>query len=166
MSQKSDFLWVQSILPRLFLCTFADLWTQYYQLRQKTNWIDCAKSCVRIFIPICVFFYKVLCFHLGMTDSFIWDYKTPQQRMTKEEETYSLLQEIHHEFIKNNKVRQFSHQVPRAISLLPRTFVSEIMRIFSEKIFFSFLEFYHFSRFSIVKDNYHLHVRYTPQKLL
>lgn len=53
---------------------------------------------------------KVLCFHLGMTDSFIWDYKTPQQRMTKEEETYSLLQEIHHEFIKNNKVRQFSHQ--------------------------------------------------------
>ncbi|XP_047487471.1 alpha-ketoglutarate-dependent sulfate ester dioxygenase-like isoform X2 [Penaeus chinensis] len=53
---------------------------------------------------------KVLCFHLGMTDSFIWDYKTPQQRITKEEETYSLLQEIHHEFIKNNKVRQFSHQ--------------------------------------------------------
>ncbi|XP_063615522.1 uncharacterized protein LOC134788594 isoform X2 [Penaeus indicus] len=55
-------------------------------------------------------YHMVLCFHLGMTDSFIWDYKTPQERITKEEETYSLLQEIHHEFIKNNKVRQFSHQ--------------------------------------------------------
>ncbi|KAG7169150.1 Alpha-ketoglutarate-dependent 2-4-dichlorophenoxyacetate dioxygenase-like [Homarus americanus] len=52
---------------------------------------------------------KVLCFHLGMTEGFVWDYKTPQQRVTSEEETYALLQEIHHEFIKDNKARQYRH---------------------------------------------------------
>lgn len=53
---------------------------------------------------------KVLCFHLGMTEGFIWDYKTPQQRYTSEEETYAILQEIHHEFIKDNKARQYRHE--------------------------------------------------------
>ncbi|KAK7070022.1 hypothetical protein SK128_007847 [Halocaridina rubra] len=53
---------------------------------------------------------KVLCFHLGMTESFIWDYKTPQQRQTSEDETYSILREIHHEFVKDNKARQYAHE--------------------------------------------------------
>ncbi|XP_045611748.2 alpha-ketoglutarate-dependent 2,4-dichlorophenoxyacetate dioxygenase isoform X1 [Procambarus clarkii] len=53
---------------------------------------------------------KVLCFHLGMTEGFIWDYKTPEQRSTSEEETYAILQEIHHEFIKDNKARQYRHE--------------------------------------------------------
>lgn len=53
---------------------------------------------------------KVLCFHLGMIEGFIWDYKTPQQRVTSEEETYAILQEIHHEFIKDNKARQYRHE--------------------------------------------------------
>ncbi|KAL7640241.1 UNVERIFIED_CONTAM: hypothetical protein RMT77_009655 [Armadillidium vulgare] len=53
---------------------------------------------------------KVLCFHLGMTESFTWDYGTKDERVTNEEETYKIIQEIHHEFVKDNKRRQYVHQ--------------------------------------------------------
>ncbi|XP_063872724.1 alpha-ketoglutarate-dependent sulfate ester dioxygenase-like isoform X2 [Scylla paramamosain] len=53
---------------------------------------------------------KVLCFHLGMTESFIWDYNTPQQRLTKDEETYAILQEIHKEIVKNKDTLQYRHE--------------------------------------------------------
>ncbi|XP_070564275.1 alpha-ketoglutarate-dependent taurine dioxygenase-like [Ptychodera flava] len=53
---------------------------------------------------------KTLCIHMGMTDSFTWDKGTPQERMTDWKETSQLLQEINHEFIKNDKAIQYSHQ--------------------------------------------------------
>lgn len=53
---------------------------------------------------------KVLCFHLGMTESFIWDYKTPEERQTDEDESYALLREIHCEFVKDDKARQYAHE--------------------------------------------------------
>ncbi|XP_064115468.1 alpha-ketoglutarate-dependent sulfate ester dioxygenase-like isoform X2 [Macrobrachium nipponense] len=53
---------------------------------------------------------KVLCFHLGMTDSFVWDHNTSEARHTDDDETYQILREIHHEFVKNNKAIQYSHE--------------------------------------------------------
>ena len=52
-----------------------------------------------------------MCFHLGMTESFIWDYDTPQARETDWPETSAILQEIHHEFVKDNGAIQYSHKV-------------------------------------------------------
>ncbi|XP_076030549.1 alpha-ketoglutarate-dependent taurine dioxygenase-like [Oratosquilla oratoria] len=52
---------------------------------------------------------KVLCFHLGMTEAFVWDYGTDKQKFTSEAETFSILQEIHHEFVKDNKAIQYPH---------------------------------------------------------
>jgi len=37
----------------------------------------------------------VLCFHLGMTNEFIWDYKLPSERIATHEEYAELLQSIH-----------------------------------------------------------------------
>ncbi|KAK4309309.1 hypothetical protein Pmani_019035 [Petrolisthes manimaculis] len=53
---------------------------------------------------------KVLCFHLGMTTAYVWDYGTPQQKVTGDEETYAIHQEIHDEFVKDNKARQYRHE--------------------------------------------------------
>lgn len=53
---------------------------------------------------------KVLCFHLGMTEAFIWDYKTPQQKVADERETFSILQEIHKEIVKNKDTLQYRHE--------------------------------------------------------
>lgn len=55
--------------------------------------------------------FQVLCFHLGMTEAFIWDYKTPHQRVTNAEETFSILQEIHKEIVKNKNTLQYRHEV-------------------------------------------------------
>jgi len=54
---------------------------------------------------------QTLCFHLGMTESFIWDYGTAQARETDWSETSALLQEIHQEFVKDNGAIQYSHKV-------------------------------------------------------
>nr|XP_002740180.1 PREDICTED: uncharacterized protein LOC100373488 [Saccoglossus kowalevskii] len=53
---------------------------------------------------------KVLIVHMGMTDAFIWDKGTKQERMTEWRETNQLLKEINHEFIKDNKAIQYSHK--------------------------------------------------------
>ncbi|XP_060562968.1 alpha-ketoglutarate-dependent taurine dioxygenase-like [Ruditapes philippinarum] len=51
-----------------------------------------------------------LCFHLGMTEAFIWDYGTDQQRITEHKETMKLLQEIHDEIVKDNRRLIYSHK--------------------------------------------------------
>ncbi|XP_063962996.1 alkylsulfatase-like [Lytechinus pictus] len=53
---------------------------------------------------------RTLCFHLGMTDAFIWDYGTPGQRLTNPIETQEILNEIHHEFVKDDGAVQYSHK--------------------------------------------------------
>ncbi|WAR24240.1 RDPA-like protein [Mya arenaria] len=44
-----------------------------------------------------------LCFHLGMTERFVWDYGTPQQRVTDRSETAEIIQEIHNEIVKDDR---------------------------------------------------------------
>ncbi|XP_077981083.1 alpha-ketoglutarate-dependent taurine dioxygenase-like [Glandiceps talaboti] len=53
---------------------------------------------------------KTLCVHMGMTDAFIWDKGTPKERMTDWKETAELLNEINHEFIKDDKAIQYPHK--------------------------------------------------------
>ncbi|KAK2191525.1 hypothetical protein NP493_49g10042 [Ridgeia piscesae] len=53
---------------------------------------------------------KTLCFHLGMTEAFVWDYGTPVARRTDQRETIAILREIHHEFVKDNGAIQYSHK--------------------------------------------------------
>ncbi|KAL1122852.1 hypothetical protein AAG570_003178, partial [Ranatra chinensis] len=52
---------------------------------------------------------EVLCFHLGMTGDFIFDYGTPSQRFATEEEFERISSEIHHEFVKDDKKIQYKH---------------------------------------------------------
>lgn len=54
---------------------------------------------------------QTMCFHLGMTEAFIWDYKTPSAKITNGEETRAILKEIHEEFVKDNGAVQYAHQV-------------------------------------------------------
>ena len=48
---------------------------------------------------------------MGMTESFVYDYGQKSQRVCGEEETFHILQEINHEFVKNNKAIQYKHMV-------------------------------------------------------
>ena len=50
-----------------------------------------------------------LCFHLGMTDHYILDYGTDQERILSEEETENVKADIHYEFVKNNGEIQYVH---------------------------------------------------------
>ena len=54
---------------------------------------------------------QTLCFHLGMTEAFIWDYGQPSERCTSTQETKSVLTEIHNEIIKDNQSLLYSHKV-------------------------------------------------------
>ena len=58
-------------------------------------------------------FLQVLCFHLGMTEGFVWDLGTPSESLADRSEVLAILREIHHEFVKNDNVIQFSHKVSR-----------------------------------------------------
>lgn len=53
---------------------------------------------------------QTMCFHLGMTDAFIWDFNTENEKMTNENETVKILNEIHREFVKDNGAIQYSHK--------------------------------------------------------
>ena len=57
------------------------------------------------------FYLQTLCFHLGMTEAFIWDYETENQRLTQRAETAKILQEIHNEIIKDDRRLIYSHKV-------------------------------------------------------
>ena len=52
----------------------------------------------------------VLCFHLGMTDSYILDHGTPNAKMLNEEETDNILKAIHDEIVAKNFDLQYKHE--------------------------------------------------------
>ena len=52
----------------------------------------------------------VLCFHLGMTDSFILDYGTPNCKELNDDETEIILQSIHTEIVRKNSDLQYKHE--------------------------------------------------------
>jgi len=52
-----------------------------------------------------------MCFHLGMTDYFVWDQGQPTQRSTDEVETRSILAEIYYEVVKQSGELLYSHHV-------------------------------------------------------
>jgi len=54
---------------------------------------------------------QTLCFHLGMTEAFVWDYGQPSERWTDMQETKSILTEIHNEIVKDNRSLIYSHEV-------------------------------------------------------
>jgi len=54
---------------------------------------------------------QTLCFHLGMTEAFIWDYGQPSERWTNMQETKSILMEIHNEIVKDSRALIYSHKV-------------------------------------------------------
>ena len=54
-----------------------------------------------------------MCFHLGMTECFIWDYEESNARVASAEETAEILAEIHEEFVKDNGAIQYVHNVRR-----------------------------------------------------
>lgn len=51
-----------------------------------------------------------MCFHLGMTAAYVWDYGTDKQRVTSPEETVKIHEEIHNEIVKDNKRLIYSHK--------------------------------------------------------
>ncbi|BFY99641.1 hypothetical protein BsWGS_02681 [Bradybaena similaris] len=53
---------------------------------------------------------SVMCLHLGMTSCFMWDKKSQSQRVTGEQETAQLLQDIHTEIVKDNRSLVYEHQ--------------------------------------------------------
>ncbi|CAG0899952.1 unnamed protein product [Darwinula stevensoni] len=53
---------------------------------------------------------KTMCFHLGMTEAFMWDKGTSKQRITCPQETAEILQEIEDEIEKRQKHLQYSHK--------------------------------------------------------
>lgn len=61
-----------------------------------------------VFIKIVL---QTMCFHLGMTEAFIWDHGTENQRITQWPETGKILQEIHEEIVKENRRLIYSHKV-------------------------------------------------------
>jgi taurine dioxygenase len=52
--------------------------------------------------------HKTLCFHLGMTEGFVWDRGQSTERWTSVKETRSILQEIRQQII-TNKALHYSH---------------------------------------------------------
>ncbi|XP_071117943.1 (R)-phenoxypropionate/alpha-ketoglutarate-dioxygenase-like [Haliotis cracherodii] len=54
--------------------------------------------------------HPTLCFHLGMTDSFVWDMGTDKERETDMNETVQILKEIHREITKDNRRLVYSHK--------------------------------------------------------
>lgn len=53
---------------------------------------------------------KTMCFHLGMTSNYIWDYGTPHESVTTEEEFDRITKDIHYEFVKDGGKIQYSHK--------------------------------------------------------
>lgn len=58
-----------------------------------------------------IVFVQVLCFHLGMTEGFVWNYGTSQQRVATEVENNQLLEEIYNEIVNHNKDLIYTHEV-------------------------------------------------------
>lgn len=52
----------------------------------------------------------VLCFHLGMTESFVWDYQNPQQKVAGRDESRRIVREIHDEITIKNRDLIYTHE--------------------------------------------------------
>lgn len=65
--------------------------------------------------------WQTMCFHLGMTEAFAWNYGSENQRFTDWKETSEILQEIHEEFVKDGGLLQYSHHVSFNIPDIERT---------------------------------------------
>uniref|UniRef100_A0A1B6C9E7 TauD/TfdA-like domain-containing protein n=1 Tax=Clastoptera arizonana TaxID=38151 RepID=A0A1B6C9E7_9HEMI len=52
---------------------------------------------------------EVLCFHLGMTSDFIYDYKSQCERFATKDEFRRIINDIHNEFVKDNGKIQYKH---------------------------------------------------------
>lgn len=57
------------------------------------------------------YFLQTLCFHLGMTTSFAWDFESEKERITEWPETVKLLKEIYDEIVKDDRRLIYSHKV-------------------------------------------------------
>ncbi|XP_022206006.2 putative dioxygenase Mb0100 [Nilaparvata lugens] len=53
---------------------------------------------------------KVLCFHLGMTHNYVFDFGSPNEREATASEFKEISKEIHHEFVKDDGKIQYIHQ--------------------------------------------------------
>ncbi|XP_046687773.1 uncharacterized protein LOC124373445, partial [Homalodisca vitripennis] len=53
--------------------------------------------------------HRYFAFHLGMTSDFIYDYGNPGERLATPQEFTRILNEIHHEFVKDNGKIQYKH---------------------------------------------------------
>lgn len=74
------------------------------------------KSALEILLSLLVCM-QTLCFHLGMTESFVWDYGGPRARSTDWRETTELLSEIHRQIIRDKQAFIYSHKVQLSIYL-------------------------------------------------
>jgi len=54
---------------------------------------------------------KTMCFHLGITSDYIWDYSTPHERAATEMEFDRIVKDIHYEFVKAGGKIEYSHKV-------------------------------------------------------
>jgi len=52
-----------------------------------------------------------MCFHLGITSDYIWDYSTPHERAATEMEFDRIVKDIHYEFVKAGGKIEYSHKV-------------------------------------------------------
>lgn len=55
--------------------------------------------------------FQVLCFHLGMTERFLWDCQTPQQKVAGRDESRQIASEIHNEIAIKNRDLIYTHEV-------------------------------------------------------
>lgn len=53
---------------------------------------------------------ETLCFHMGMTEAFIWDHNSPTARRTDGEETKKILTEIHNQIVREDRRYIYSHK--------------------------------------------------------
>ena len=58
-----------------------------------------------------------MCFHLGMTQEYIWDFGTDKQRTTTPRESHDIHEEIHNEIVKNDRELIMEHRVYICIML-------------------------------------------------
>jgi len=59
-----------------------------------------------------------MCFHVGMTEAFVWDYGQREERFTDFAETTRILNEIHEEFVRDGGSIQYAHKASGTIALL------------------------------------------------
>ena len=58
---------------------------------------------------------QTLCFHLGMTESYIWDYGLPASRLATNEECEQIKREIHDQITQEIRDGIYSHKVSKCL---------------------------------------------------